>query len=193
MEITFFKTPDEFRKWLERNHQKEKEFFVGFYKKNSSKKSITWFESVDHALCFGWIDGVRKNIDEVSYYIRFTPRKPKGIWSIVNVKRIEELTRQGLMTDAGLKVFNERDEKKSGIYSYENEVQQFHKDYEKEFKTNKKAWKFYKEQAPWYIRNTTHWVMRAKQEKTRLSRLTLLIKDSEKGQRLGMYSYKTKK
>lgn len=193
MEITFFKTPDEFRAWLETNHQNEKELLVGFYKKSSGNPSITWPESVDHALCFGWIDGVRKNIDEVSYYIRFTPRKPKGIWSKINVKRIEELTKLGLMMPAGLKAFSERDQKKQGIYAYENEVQQFHKDFEKEFRANKKAWSFYKEQAPWYIRNTTHWVMRAKQETTRLNRLRLLIKDSEKGQRLEMYSYKSKK
>jgi uncharacterized protein YdeI (YjbR/CyaY-like superfamily) len=193
MKPVFFKNHSDFRKWLEKNYQKEKEFFVGFYKKNSGNPSITWPESVDHALCFGWIDGVRKSIDEVSYYIRFTPRKPKSIWSTVNVKRIEELTKLGLMKPAGLKVFNGRDQKKQGIYSYENEAQQFHKDYEKEFKVNKKAWCFYKEQAPWYIRTTTHWVMRAKHETTRLNRLRLLIKDSEKGQRMGMYSYKSKK
>jgi uncharacterized protein YdeI (YjbR/CyaY-like superfamily) len=193
MDVVFFKTPKDFRKWLEKNHQKSKELFVGFYKKSSGKKSITWPESVDQALCFGWIDAVRKNINEESYYIRFTHRKPKGIWSNINVKCIEELTKLGLMTDAGLKVFNERDQERSGIYSYENQAQQFHKDYKKEFIANKKAWDFYKAQAPWYIRNTTHWVMRAKQEATRLNRLHLLIKDSEKGQRLAMYSYKSKK
>lgn len=183
----------EFRKWLEKNHHIASELFVGFYKKNSGKKSITWPESVDQALCFGWIDAVRKNIDEESYYIRFTHRRPKGIWSNVNVKRIEVLTKLGLMTESGFKVFNERDHNKSGIYSYENESREFSKEYEKQFKANKPAWKFYQQQAPWYIRNTKHWVMRAKQEPTRLKRLQLLITDSEKGQRLAMYSYKAKK
>lgn len=175
----FFKTPSDWRKWLKHNHDKAEELWVGFYKKDSGKPSITWPESVDGALCFGWIDGLRKSIDEISYKIRFTPRRPKSIWSAINLKRVEELTKLGLMHESGLKVFQARDLKKSGQYSFEQEKpQQLDEAYEKKLRANKKAWKFFQAQPPWYQRTCSFWVMSAKQEETRLRRLAILIDDS---------------
>src|SRR5712691_6530844 len=116
---TFFPTPSDFRAWLEAHHDKFQELFVGFHKKSSGKPSIIWPESVQVALCFGWIDGVRKSLDETSYMIRFTPRKPASTWSSINIKFVQELTKKGLMHPAGLKAFAARRAKKSGIYSYE--------------------------------------------------------------------------
>src|SRR5262245_51313572 len=119
MEPTFFPTPADFRAWLEANHETQRELLVGFYKTSTGKPSITWPESVDQALCFGWIDGIRKRIDDESYSIRFTPRKPDSNWSAVNIAKVKELTEQGLMRAAGIKVFENRKEEKSGVYSYE--------------------------------------------------------------------------
>src|SRR5258708_35999652 len=129
----FFATPADFRKWLAKNHSSASELLVGFYKKDSGKPSITWPESVDQALCFGWIDGVRRRIDDVSYSIRFTPRKPRSVWSAVNIKRVEELSRQGLMRPAGVKAFEARQEERSGIYSFEQQNIQFERDQERQF------------------------------------------------------------
>lgn len=175
----FFKTQKEFRKWFEKDHSKTAELFVGFYKKSSGKPSITWPESVDEALCFGWIDGIRRSVDEDSYTIRFTPRKPKSIWSAVNTKRANELQELGLMSPAGLKALEARDEEKSKLYSYENKDKKLSAVYEKKFRQNKKAWEYFKSQAPWYQRASSHWVISAKQEKTRLRRLETLINDCE--------------
>ncbi|KQT26327.1 bacteriocin-protection protein [Chryseobacterium sp. Leaf405] len=181
---TFFETPEKFRKWLQNHYKTEKELLVGFYKVNTKKPSMTWPESVDQVLCFGWIDGVRKSIDEESYSIRFTPRKSTSIWSTVNVKKIEELTKAGLMTAEGIKAFELRKEEKSGIYSHEKEPAVLDSDYEKQFKANRKAWEFFNNQAPSYKKVMLHWIMRAKQEKTRLSRLEKTIKESESGKRV---------
>jgi uncharacterized protein YdeI (YjbR/CyaY-like superfamily) len=132
---TFFPRPAYFRAWLEANHDRSRELLVGFYKKDSGKPSITWPESVQVALCFGWIDGVRKSIDETSYMIRFTPRRPTGIWSSINIKFVRELTKKGLMHPAGLKAFAARDEKKSAIYSYEQRSSaRFTREQEKQFR-----------------------------------------------------------
>ena len=179
MNVTFFSTQDEFREWLQKNHKTETELLVGFYKVNSQKPSMTWSQSVDQALCFGWIDGIRRSIDEDSYCIRFTPRRKTSIWSEVNIKKVEELTLKKLMTPEGLKAFSYRKENKSGIYSHENELADFDTNFEKQFKENKLAWDFFVAQAPSYKRVIKHWVMTAKQEKTRLSRLEKLIKESE--------------
>lgn len=184
MKPVFFPKQSDFRKWLEKNHDKETEVLVGFYKVGSGKPSLTWSQSVDEALCFGWIDGVRKSIDEESYSIRFTPRKPKSIWSAINIKKVEELTKQGLMHPAGLAAFNKRDENKSKIYAYEREHAKLDKEFEKRFKSNKKAWAFFQLQAPYYRKVATYWVMSAKQEATRISRLEKLIKASEAGQKV---------
>lgn len=183
-DIKFFKTQTAFRKWLEKNHAKKTEQWVGFHKRSTGKLSITWPESVDEALCFGWIDGIRKSIDENSYVIRFTPRNPKSIWSSINVKHVARLTKLGLIHPAGVKAFEARDEKKSAIYSYENKDKKLPPEYEKKFKANKKAWAYFSSQAPWYQRTASHLVISAKQETTRLRRLDTLIKDSEKGKRI---------
>jgi uncharacterized protein YdeI (YjbR/CyaY-like superfamily) len=177
---TFFPTPADFRAWLEANHDKFSELLVGFYKKDSGKPSITWPESVQVALCFGWIDGVRKSIDETSYMIRFSPRKPTSTWSSININLVRKLTKQGLMHPAGLKAFAARSEKKSAIYSYEQRKSaRFSREQGKQFRSNKDAWKFFRSQAPWYQRVTTYWVISAKREETKLKRLSELIEHSQ--------------
>jgi len=184
----FFKTPAEFRAWLKKNHAKETELLVGFYKTNSGKPSITWPESVDEALCFGWIDGVRKSLGEEAYTIRFTPRKKNSIWSAVNLKKMEELTKSGRMQPAGRKIFEERNKEKTNIYSFEQKEAHKRKldpASEKKMKANKKAWAFYTSQAPWYQRVAAFWVISAKKEETRQKRLETLIRDSEAGRRIG--------
>jgi uncharacterized protein YdeI (YjbR/CyaY-like superfamily) len=183
MKPTFFSDPSKFRKWLEKNHDKEQELLVGFYKKGSGKPSITWPESVDEALCFGWIDGVRKSIDDESYTIRFTPRKPGSIWSVVNIGKVKELTKKGLMHPAGLAAFEKRKEHKSAVYSFEQKEISLG-DYEKQLKANKKAWSFWTAQPPSYRKAASWWVISAKQETTRLKRLSTLIADCEAGQRI---------
>jgi len=189
MHITFFKTPAEFRSWLKKNHKKEKELLVGFYKTKSGKPSITWPESVHEALCFGWIDAMRKSIDDESYYIRFTHRKPESIWSNINIKKMEELIKNGLVLAAGLEAYKKRKEKKSGVYSYENETVNLSKDFEKKLKADKKAWKFFQSQAPSYKKVASRWVMTAKQEATRIKRLHELIDDSRAGMKIRMLRY----
>jgi uncharacterized protein YdeI (YjbR/CyaY-like superfamily) len=175
----FFAKQSDFRKWLQKNHKKEMELLVGFYKVGSGKPSMTWSQSVDEALCFGWIDGVRKSIDEDSYQIRFTQRKPTSIWSAVNIQKIEVLTRQGLMQPAGVISFEKRTEGKSKIYAFENDEVKLSSAFENLFKTNKKAWDYFQSLAPSYHKPSTNWVMSAKQEATRIKRLNELIADSE--------------
>jgi uncharacterized protein YdeI (YjbR/CyaY-like superfamily) len=155
---------------------------VGFYKRNSGKPSITWPESIDAAICYGWIDGVRNSIDAVSYRIRFTPRKPTSTWSAINVKRVAELTKLGLMHAAGTKAFEARKGDKTGIYAYEQrKTAKLPRGYEKKFRANKKAWAFFQKQPPWYQRTATYRAISAKQEATREKRLAELIRDSEAG------------
>ena len=182
--IKFFKTQNDFRKWLEKKHNKSNEIWVGYYKKSSGKPSIDWPQSVDAALCFGWIDGLRKSIDEESYKIRFTPRKPKSIWSAVNLKRATELIKLGLMQPAGLEAFNKKDDKKIKRYSFERENVKLDKEYEKKFKSNKKAWDLFQSMVPSYKKPATWWVISAKQESTRLKRLNILIECSEAGEKI---------
>ena len=184
MKATFFPSPADFRKWLEQNHETETELIVKFYKVKTKKASITWSQSVDQALCFGWIDGVRRSIDEESYSIRFTPRKKNSIWSAINIKKVAELTQSDLMTEAGQKAYSFRTEDKSNVYSYEDAPLKFSTIYEKEFKKNKTAWEFYLKQPPSYKKLIIHYVMTAKQEKTRLSRLGKVIQASEKQRRI---------
>lgn len=184
MNVIFFSTQDEFREWLDKHHKSETELLVGFYKVDSGKPSMTWSQSVDQALCFGWIDGIRKSVDGESYCIRFTPRKKTSIWSAINIRKVEELTAAGLMTPEGLKAFSFRKEDKSGVYSYENELAEFDANYAKQFKENKLAWAFFEKQAPSYKKVMKRWVMNAKQEKTRLLRLGKIIKESEQQRRI---------
>jgi uncharacterized protein YdeI (YjbR/CyaY-like superfamily) len=188
----FFKSQSEFHKWLKKNSKKESELFVGFYKVGSGKQSISYKEAVDEALCFGWIDGIRNSIDNKSYMNRFTPRKPRSNWSNVNIQRVKELIKSGKMQPEGLQAFEKRDEKRSGVYSFERKNPQLGKEFEKKFKANKKAWEFFNSKAPWYKRTSTHWVISAKKEETRLKRLETLINDSEKGRNISLL-IKTKK
>ena len=182
--VTFFKTQDDFRKWLEINHEKETELIVGFYKVKSGKPSMNWSQSVDQALCFGWIDGIRKSMDEESYSIRFTPRKNTSNWSEINIKKVEELTRAGLMKPAGMKAFSFRKESKSGIYSYENEAESFDYQDEKLFRENEKAWEFFMKQTPSYRKAVVRWIYSAVQKITRQSRLEKTIKQCEQQKRI---------
>jgi uncharacterized protein YdeI (YjbR/CyaY-like superfamily) len=180
----FFHDQKEFRRWLEKNHKSESELLVGYFKVSSKKPSMTWSQSVDEALCFGWIDGVRRSIDNESYCIRFTPRKSTSIWSNINIKKAEELKRKGLMKQSGLEVFNNRKTSKSGIYSFENETSNLKDSFENTFKASKLAWEFFLKQAPSYQKTIFHWIMSAKQEKTQLSRLNKTIVASKKQQRI---------
>jgi uncharacterized protein YdeI (YjbR/CyaY-like superfamily) len=181
----FFATPAEFRAWLEAHHATETELLVGFYKKGSGRPSITWPESVDEALCFGWIDGVRKRLDERSYVIRFTPRRKGSVWSSINLARIKELTRLGLMRPAGLAAHEGRTTAKSGIYSYEQRKRaRLPAAMQRRLKGNRAAWAFFQKQAPWYRQVTTWWIVSAKREETRERRLATLIEDSAAGRRI---------
>jgi uncharacterized protein YdeI (YjbR/CyaY-like superfamily) len=187
MKPTFFATPDEFRRWLERHHQTESELLVGFYKKGSGRPSMTWPESVDEALCFGWIDGVRRSIDDESYSIRFTPRKRGSIWSAVNLRKIQELIQSGRMRPAGLRAYEERDPEKAGLYSFEQRgAVQLSPEAETRFKANPAAWSFFQSQPPGYRKTATFWVISAKREETRMRRLQTLIEDSAAGRRIGL-------
>jgi len=181
MKPKFFATQIEFRKWLEKNHKKEKELFIGYYKLNSGKTSMTWSESVDQALCFGWIDGLRRSIDSESYQNRFTPRKRKSNWSNINIKKVEMLTEQGLMHPAGIESFKNRTEDISGIYAFEKEELNFSTAFEKKFKENKTAWKYFQTLAQSYRKLSSNWVMSAKKEATRIKRLKELIADCSAG------------
>lgn len=177
----FFEKQSDFRKWLQKNHKKETELLVGFYKVGSGKPSMSWSQSVDEALCFGWIDGVMKSIDKDSYQIRFTQRKSTSIWSAINIKKIEELTKAGLMQPAGLASFEKRRESRSKIYSHEKDEVELTQNFKRQFKANKKAWDYFQSLAPSYRKVSTHWVMSAKQETTRIKRLNQLIADSATG------------
>jgi uncharacterized protein YdeI (YjbR/CyaY-like superfamily) len=186
VEPTFFATPDEFRAWLEAHHETESELLVGFHKKGSGRPSITWPQSVDQALCFGWIDGVRRSIDADSYSIRFTPRQARSTWSAVNVKRVGELTAEGLMQPAGLAAFERRTDDRTGIYSHERRKEaKLEPEQERAFKADEQAWAWFQAQPPWYRRTATHWVVSAKREATRQRRLEQLIADSAAGRTVG--------
>jgi uncharacterized protein YdeI (YjbR/CyaY-like superfamily) len=184
---TFFARPEDFRRWLESHHESEKELLVGFYKTGSGRPSITWPQSVDEALCFGWIDGIRRRIDDESYSIRFTPRKPTSNWSAVNVKRIGELLAEGRVAPAGKRAFEHRSDKKTGIYAYEQRHQiELDPAFEKEFRRNAAAWRYFEAEAPWYRRLVVYRTMTAKKEETRWKRLRELIEASAARRRLGM-------
>jgi uncharacterized protein YdeI (YjbR/CyaY-like superfamily) len=184
MKIRYFKSPNDFRRWLQKNHATTQELWVGYYKKSSRQPSITWPESVDEALCFGWIDGIRKSVDNLRYTIRFTPRRRGSIWSAVNIKRARELSDRGLMKPYGLAAFDARKEYRSGIYSYEQRTASLDGIYEKKLRQNKAAWDFFYAQPPSYRKAIGWWIVGAKQEATRLKRLQKLIEESEKRKRL---------
>jgi uncharacterized protein YdeI (YjbR/CyaY-like superfamily) len=181
-EPAFFATSDAFRAWLAVHHETERELLVGFWKVGSGKPSISWPESVDEALSFGWIDGIRRSLDGESYTIRFTPRKPNSIWSAVNIRRANELIERGHMQAAGLAAFERRHADRSGIYSFERSAPaELEPGDERLFRANAPAWDFFSARPPSYRRAALHWVVSAKQQKTREKRLATLINDSEQG------------
>jgi len=181
MKLQFFRSPADFRKWLSKHHGAVRELWVGFYKRGSGKPSLTWPESVDEALCFGWIDGIRKSVDDVSYTIRFTPRKPASIWSAVNIERVRKLTEEGRMQPAGQEAFQARRENRSGVYSYEQRPVGLVEPYQGMLRRNESAWTFFQAQPPWYRKAASWWVISAKKEETRLRRLESLIEASASG------------
>ena len=184
MKPIFFRSAAEFRRWLEKHHETAREIWVGFYKMDSGKRGIAYADAVDQALCFGWIDGIRKRIDEEGYKNRFSPRTAKSVWSTINIKRVEELRRLGLMRPPGVRAFDTRDPARSGIYSFENRPKTLAPALERRFKANKKAWLFFQAQPPGYRRLIVFMVMSAKQDETRERRLDRVMKASEKGLRL---------
>ena len=184
MDPVYFQNQNEFRKWLEKNHNKESEIIVGYYKVGTGKSTMTWSESVDQAICFGWIDGIRRSVDNERYSIRFTPRRLTSIWSNVNIRKVEELKKKGLMMKPGLEVYNNRRDTKSGTYSFEKEFNELDDNFDRLFKANKIAWDFFIKQAPSYQKTRSLWIMSAKQEKTKITRLNKLIMASEKHTRL---------
>ena len=178
----FYVTPDAWRAWLEAHHADEREHWVGFHKRGSSRPSITWPEAVDEALCFGWIDGVRRRIDDASYSIRFTPRTQRSIWSAVNVKRMKELIDAGLVAPAGLAAFERRSDDRTAIYSHEQRsIAKLEPDHERRLRADQSASAFFETQAPSYRRAAIHWVTSAKRPETRERRLTQLIECSAAG------------
>jgi uncharacterized protein YdeI (YjbR/CyaY-like superfamily) len=181
----FFETPEELRAWLEEHHETATELWVGMYKRAPGRPSVTWPQVVDEALCFGWIDGIRKGIDDISYANRLTPRKPTSNWSAVNVKRFGELKRQGRVRPAGRAAFDRRRKERTGVYSYEQRHQvKLDPAFEKRFRAKKKAWSWFEQQAPSYRTTAVYWVMTAKRPETRERRLEQLIEDSGRGRRV---------
>ncbi|MBA4407357.1 bacteriocin-protection protein [bacterium] len=189
----FFASPQDFRKWLMKNHDKETELLVGYYKISSGKPSITWSQSVDQAICFGWIDGVRRSIDSESYMIRFTPRKPTSNWSEVNIKKVAELTKLGLMTPPGIKAFNKGRIETRRAYSYEKNSYKLTPAFEKKFRANKNAYEYFKSLPPSYQRVTIKWIVSAKREETRQARFQTLVDDCAAGRKIKLVRDYSKK
>jgi uncharacterized protein YdeI (YjbR/CyaY-like superfamily) len=182
--ITFFKTPADLRKWFRANHATAGELWIGFQKKHTGEPSITWPESVDEALSVGWIDGIRKRVDENRYTIRFTPRRKGSIWSAVNIARVEALTREKRMRPAGRAAFAARKENRSGIYTYEQRRDQLEEPYAGRLRKHRAAWAFFCAQPPGYRKMMGWWIVSAKREETRTARLEKLIEACEKGRRI---------
>lgn len=184
MKATFFSTRAQFRAWLKKHHQAADELWVGYYRKDSGKPSVTWQETVEEALCFGWIDGIRKKISDEAYTNRFTPRRPASNWSAINIAHVERLTKEGRMEPAGLAAFARRTEAKSRIYHYEQaDVPEFPPAILKKFKANKKAWAFFMTLPPYYRKGETRWICSAKNEETRMRRLDKVMAACESGRR----------
>lgn len=183
--VTFFHDAAAFREWLNVHHMQEKEVLAGFYKTASSKPSMTWPESVDQALCFGWIDGVRRSINKDAYCIRFTPRKASSIWSVVNIAKAEELIKNGLMQPSGLAVFEARNKRRTNLYSFEQkEAPKLAPELQQQFQAQPAAWQFFAGQAPSYQKTIIHWIMSGKKEETRMARLNQTIAASGQSKRL---------
>ncbi len=185
MKPLFFSTAEDFRTWLQVNSVSATELLVGYYKVGSRRASMSWSESVDEALCFGWIDGVRKRIDDVSYQIRFTPRKSNSIWSAVNIAKFEQLCQNGRMTEAGRRAFAQRQDAKSGVYAYEQSQEaELAAEEVREFKRQAAAWKYFQSTPPSYRKVVLHWVTTAKRPATRASRFAQLLAACAAGERL---------
>lgn len=180
-EVIIFTRHEEFADWLEAN-MGARELWVGYYKKGAPKNSLSWSETVDVALCYGWIDGIRQTIDDQSYKIRFTPRKKGSVWSAVNVQKVEALIQQGKMKPAGLHLFNIRSDAQG--YTSEDRNVPLAVEYEEQIRASPKAWEFFCNLAPSYKRESVWWVMSAKREETRLRRLGILVSSSEDGQKI---------
>ena len=189
----YFPSLADFKTWLAANYNRVSVQWVGFYKKSTGVPSITWPESVDAALCYGWIDGLRRKIDEERYAIRFTPRKPSSHWSDVNIRRVEELKKEGLMHPAGLAAYQNRKEERSRHASYEQKRVVLDAAYERQLKANPKAWDFFQSLPPSIQKNTIWWVMSAKKEETRVKRLEVLIQCSVEGKRIPPLKWSEKK
>lgn len=184
--VRFFPSPPAFRRWLERHHATAGELWVGFYKKATGRPTLTWSEAVDEALCFGWIDGVRKRVDADSYTNRFTPRRAGSNWSLVNIRKVAALKRAGRMHPSGLAVFKARKAKQTGVYSFEQRKSvTFDTEAQASFKADAVAWHFFQRQPPGYRTLITWWVMSAKRPETRARRLARLVADSRAGKRVG--------
>jgi uncharacterized protein YdeI (YjbR/CyaY-like superfamily) len=173
-----------FRTWLKKNHQSATELFVRIFKAHVADQGLSYAEALDEALCYGWIDGVRHRLDADSFSIRFTPRKPRSIWSRVNVGHVERLIKSGRMTKAGMAAWEARDEKRTGIYAFERPPAALSPAFTRRFRDNEKAWSWFQAQPPWYRRTTTHWVMNAKREETRERRLAALVDCCARGSRI---------
>ena len=184
-DVVFFSSPAHFRRWLKQHHQKKDELWVGYHKKNAEKARMTWAGSVDEALCFGWIDGIRKRMDERRYVIRFTPRRKSSVWSAINIRNVQRLLESGRMEPAGLEAFAARIENRSQIYSYEQRPRELLPTLASRLRKNKKAWNFFQSQPPGYRRQVVWWLLSAKKKATLTVRLRKLIAASAKGQRLG--------
>jgi len=178
----FFKGPEAFRRWLEKNHDRVDQQWIGFYKKASGRPSMTWPESVDAALSFGWIDGIRKSLGAESYAIRFTPRRERSVWSATNIESARRLIESGEMRPSGLAAFERRREDRSRMYSFEQGEVALGDDLEGRLRADRKAWAYWQAQPPSYRRTVTWWIISAKREETRLRRLEALIADSAAGQ-----------
>ena len=176
MKPRFFATPEKFRAWLAKNHGKAPELLVGFYNKGSGKPSIDWPQSVDEALCFGWIDGVRRNIDVDSYSIRFTPRRARSVWSAINIRRVKALSKEGRMSEAGLAAYQRRSKDRTAIYAYEQRATaKLDASETRLFKADPGAWKFFSKLAPSYRHKALYWVTSSRKPETREKRLAWVI------------------
>lgn len=185
MKPRFFKSAADFRAWLEKHHNREQELLVGFYKRELGR-GITYPEALDEALCFGWIDGVRKRFDEASYTIRFTPRRQDSTWSAVNIKRARELMTAGRLAEPGLRAFRDRDEEKTRKYSYEREAAQLDPALEANLRADTKAAAFFDAQPPGYRKIAIFWIMSAKKDDTRARRFAHLVECSARGTRIDL-------
>ncbi len=192
VKIKYFKSASEFRRWLEVNHGRRYELWVGFYKKDSGKGGLTYAEAVDEALCFGWIDGLKKRVDELSYTHRFSPRKRRSNWSRINILHAERLKNAGRMTPAGLEAYAAREPERSGVYSFENAPRKLAAADEKQFKSDETAWEFFQRQPPGYQRLAIWWMVSAKKPETRARRLSHLIAESRNARRIGLVSASNK-